>query len=409
MSPYTRAMAVAEHWLRTPHWSTDIPLDSPHPRLDVLAERGFVVLRDLEPAVPESEYLALEYMDWKSGGDTNFAPIATADGELECRGFWKEDDQRPDKGGRFTSNAALCPTLVAEVQSVGADFGRVRTIKLEPQGYDDALRQIHRDDNNRFNPDDEGWVVRSWTELTDFPDSFMILMEQGPDGLPDPATEVRLPLHRGARFVLDTQRLWHVVCHPADAPRYALIASYESGPALDALDRVATALIPRSLPASRDTRLAARSASAADRRRVVDDHEPARAVVHEDVRDRGPRTGEVRAVGSRLADGSGCLEDVLLGGDPRGGAGNRVLLVGEHELDEAGVAEDGRPRLLDARPPTEHRPPRVRHHDPFGVLPDVAHQVDVARLERGVERGVRRDDLLAHVRAAAWLVLQLAR
>jgi hypothetical protein len=23
------------------------------------------------------------------------------------------------------------------------------------------------------------------------------------------------------------------VCHPADAPRYALIASYESGPALD--------------------------------------------------------------------------------------------------------------------------------------------------------------------------------
>ena len=234
VSPYTRAMAVAEHWLRTPHWSTDIPLDSPHPRLDVLAERGFVVLRDLEPAVPESEYLALEYMDWKSGGDTNFAPIATADGELECRGFWKEGDQRPDKGGRFTSNAALCPTLVAEVQSVGADFGRVRTIKLEPQGYDDALRQIHRDDNNRFNPDDEGWVVRSWTELTDFPDSFMILMEQGPDGLPDPATEVRLPLHRGARFVLDTQRLWHVVCHPADAPRYALIASYESGPALDA-------------------------------------------------------------------------------------------------------------------------------------------------------------------------------
>ena len=172
-------------------------------------------------------------MDWKSGGDTNFAPIATADGELDCRGFWKEGDERPDKGGRFTSNAALCPTLVAEVQSVGADFGRVRVIKLEPQGYDDALRQIHRDDNNRFNPDDEGWVVRSWTELTDFPDSFMILMEQGDDGLPDPSTEVRLPLHRGARFVLDTQRLWHVVCHPADAPRYALIASYESGPALD--------------------------------------------------------------------------------------------------------------------------------------------------------------------------------
>jgi len=75
--------------------------------------------------------------------------------------------------------------------------------------------------------------VRSWLELTDNPDSFMVLMEQGADGLPDPSTEVRLPLHRGARFVLDTQRLWHVVCHVGDAPRYALISSFESSPALE--------------------------------------------------------------------------------------------------------------------------------------------------------------------------------
>ena len=116
-------MAVTDHWLNTPHWSTDIPLDTPHPRLDVLAEHGFVVLRDSNPPIPESEYLGLEYMDWKSGGDTNFAPIATADGELDCRGFWKPGDERPDKGGRFTSNAPQCPSIVAEVESVGADFG----------------------------------------------------------------------------------------------------------------------------------------------------------------------------------------------------------------------------------------------------------------------------------------------
>jgi hypothetical protein len=221
-------------WPNADHWSVDIPLDTPHARLAVMAPHGVVVVEDATFTVPESEYLPLEYMDWKSGGDTNFAPIATADGELDCRGFWKPGDERPDKGGKFTSNAAQCPTLVDEVRAVGANFGRVRTIKLEPQRYEDALGQIHRDDNNRFNPEHEGWVVRSWTELTDFPDSFMILMEQGPDGLPDPDTEVRLPLHRGARFVLDTQRLWHVVCHGGDAPRYALIASYESGPALDA-------------------------------------------------------------------------------------------------------------------------------------------------------------------------------
>ena len=59
-----------------------------------------MILADQDPPVPDDEYLSLVYMDWKSGGDTNFAPIATADGELECRGFWKPGEERPDKGGR---------------------------------------------------------------------------------------------------------------------------------------------------------------------------------------------------------------------------------------------------------------------------------------------------------------------
>jgi hypothetical protein len=42
-----------------------------------------------------------------------------------------------------------------------------------------------------------------------------------------------VPLSRGSRFVVDTQRLWHVVVHNHDFPRYALITSFESGPALD--------------------------------------------------------------------------------------------------------------------------------------------------------------------------------
>lgn len=219
--------------LRTPHWSTDIPRETPHVRLDVLAERGFAVLTDLDPPVPDEEFLSLEYMDWKSGGDTNFAPIATADGKLDCQGFWKPGEERPDKGGQLTSNAERCPTIVAEVQSVGADFGRVRVIKLEPQSYEESLRHIHRDDNNRFNPDGTGWVVRQWLELTDNPGAFMVLMEQGPDGLPDQSTEVHIPMHRGSRFVVDTQRLWHVVCNPSGRTRFAVISSFESGPALD--------------------------------------------------------------------------------------------------------------------------------------------------------------------------------
>jgi hypothetical protein len=218
-------------WPTQEHWSVAIPLQTPHVRLDCLADTGFVVLRDAPFDVPSSEWESLEYMDWKSGGDTNFAPLASADGELDCRGFW--DKGKTDKDALWTSNATSAPTLKKYVDSIGANFGRVRIIKLEPQNHEQALRNIHRDDNNRFNPDNEGWVVRTWMELTDCPDSYMLLMDNGPDGLPDRATERRVPLSKGSRFLVDTQRLWHVVVHNHDFPRYALITSLESGTALD--------------------------------------------------------------------------------------------------------------------------------------------------------------------------------
>jgi hypothetical protein len=218
-------------WPNAEHWSVKIPLDTPHQRLDVLAETGLVVLKDADFEVPESEYLALEYMDWKSGGDTNFAPLATADGELDCRGFW--DKGKTDKDAVWTSNVDVAPSIKNYVDGVGANFGRVRAIKLEPQDREASIRSLHRDDNNRFNPDDEGWVVRTWVEMTDNPDSYMIVMDNDADGLPDASTEIRVPLHRGSRFVVDTQRLWHVVVHPGTESRYALITSFESGPVLD--------------------------------------------------------------------------------------------------------------------------------------------------------------------------------
>ena len=108
----------------------------------------------------------------------------------------------------------------------------MRIIKLEPQDHEQALKSFHRDDNNRFNPDGEGWVVRTWVELTDYPDSYMLLMDLDDEGLPIASTERRVPLHQYARFVVDTQRLWHVVVHNGTTPRYALITSVESSPHL---------------------------------------------------------------------------------------------------------------------------------------------------------------------------------
>lgn len=231
-------------WPTAEHWSVDIPLETPHLRLDALAETGFVQLSDAPFECLPSEYEALEYLDWKSGGDTNFAPIASADGELDCRGFW--DKGKTDKDALWTSNAVVAPSLRDYVDGVGANFGRVRTIKLEPQDRETAIRSIHRDDNNRFNPDNEGWVVRSWIELTDNPDSYMLLMDNDDAGLPDRSTEQRVPLTKGSRFVVDTQRLWHVVVHNGDAPRYALITSFESSPILESwINRE----LPQTVPA----------------------------------------------------------------------------------------------------------------------------------------------------------------
>ncbi len=104
----------------------------------------------------------------------------------------------------------------------------MRVIKLEPNTYEDAVRNLHLDDNNRLNPDGEGFVVRAWLQLSDDPGSFMVLRRAKDDA----ASEVRIPLPAGAQFVVDSERMWHAVCHPGTKPRYALIVSFESGESL---------------------------------------------------------------------------------------------------------------------------------------------------------------------------------
>lgn len=195
--------------------------------LPIMEEKGFVALKPYEKPIPSDEYVGLEYMDWKSGGDTNFAPIASALGQMECHGFWEEG--KPDKDGIWTDNSKVCPGLVEWTERVGARYGRVRTILLNPNTEEEAIRNLHSDDNNRLNPEGEGWVVRAWLQLTDNPSSYMILRDQNND----PSTEVRIPLVAGAQMVIDSERLYHAVWHAGDAPRYSLIVSFESGPALD--------------------------------------------------------------------------------------------------------------------------------------------------------------------------------
>lgn len=212
-----------------------------HRKLDILAAAGYVVLNDnLGPVPRPEEWEQLDYMDWKSGGDTNFAPLASATGEMDCGGFW--DHGKPDKDGIWTKNRELAPTMVRWVEAVGARFGRVRVIKLNPSSEDEALKQLHQDDNNRLNPHGEGWVVRCWLELNAPRGSTFILREDRDD----PSTETRIPLYPGRQLVIDAERLFHAVHNPGPVPRYALIASFESG---DALQRWVESQRPARQPA----------------------------------------------------------------------------------------------------------------------------------------------------------------
>jgi hypothetical protein len=157
-----------------------------------LEETGYVVLDRYNKEIDPKEWLDIEYVDWKSSGDTRFAPLASAFGDIECNGFWNHKPPRTDKDGVFIpSQTEKAPTLTARAQEPGANVGRCRVIELQPNSYADCLYNLHQDDNNRLNPDGTGWVVRGFFNLTDDKDSFFVLRENRTD----PSVEYRIALH----------------------------------------------------------------------------------------------------------------------------------------------------------------------------------------------------------------------
>jgi hypothetical protein len=192
---------------------------SRHPRLKALAGTGFAVLPPPVHRPAPGEWRDLAYLDG------HVAVLASATGAEDPRGFWEYG--RPDKSGVWTACATQAPAIRAWVCSTHAPFGRVQVLRIAPAGASGGLR---RDDNNRANPEREGWVVTAWLNLTDNPSSHLVLREDRDD----PATERRVPLAAGSQVVVDTDRLWYAVDHVGVAPHYAVRASLESCPALGA-------------------------------------------------------------------------------------------------------------------------------------------------------------------------------
>lgn len=235
-------------------------------KMPILEESGYVVVDQYDQAADPQEWLDIEYVNWKSSGDTRFSPLASAYGDMECDGFWNHTPPKTDKDGVWVpKNEALAPKLVERAKEPGVNIGRCRVIELQPNSYADAIYNLHIDDNNRLNPDGTGWIVRAFYNLTDDQDSLMILREDKND----PATETRVPLPAGAQVVIDTQRLYHAVWHPGGQPRYCLITSYESAPGLEKwiaernpVTRIDSPAVPEAELAEAERRAAERAGQA---------------------------------------------------------------------------------------------------------------------------------------------------
>lgn len=219
--PVYRALGLTRLWVEQRH--------SAHYRMQPLEDNGGVLVlnRYQGPPIEPGEWEGLDYVTYDTDPRTFFAPLASADGEPVMEGFWRHG--KPDKDGVWTPHVQVAKRIQAWVTSIGARFGRVQIIRKEPNSRREAVWNLHLDDNNRLNPEAEGWVVRLWLELTDNPDSRMILREDEFDG----ANEFQVPLPRYTQILMDSEYLFHSVHHAHSHVRYGVIVSLESGPALE--------------------------------------------------------------------------------------------------------------------------------------------------------------------------------
>ena len=148
---------------------------TPHYRMRVLQSAGGYLVLDKYrgPEIPEREWEDLTYTTYATDPATFFAPITSATGKMELKGFWEYG--KADLDGVWTENAKKCPALVNWIESMGVRFGRVQLLRMSPNTLRQCRWGLHLDNNNQGNPESNGWIVRLWLELTDDPASMLVI------------------------------------------------------------------------------------------------------------------------------------------------------------------------------------------------------------------------------------------
>ncbi len=125
---------------------------TPHYRMPILEEAGgWMRLNKYQgPEIPASEWEDLTYTTYASDPTTFFAPITSATGEIELKGFWEYG--KADLDGVWTENAKKCPSVVNWVESIGARLGRVQLLRMTANTMRECRWGLHLDNNNQGNP-----------------------------------------------------------------------------------------------------------------------------------------------------------------------------------------------------------------------------------------------------------------
>jgi hypothetical protein len=174
---------------------------TPHYRMPVLeAAAGYLVLGKYRgPEIPRREWEDLTYTTYATDPATFFAPITSATGKMELKGFWEYG--KADLEGVWTENARKCPALVGWIESAGTRFGRVQLLRMSPNTLGECRWGLHLDNNNQGNPESNGWIVRVWMELTDDPASVLVMRPAEFDR----KGEIRIPLPRYQQVIVDSE------------------------------------------------------------------------------------------------------------------------------------------------------------------------------------------------------------
>lgn len=152
---------TAERW----HIAARLPKEDNRGGADMpvlQAAGGHLVLgRYRGPEIPRREWEDLTYTTYATDPGTFFAPITSATGKTELKGFWEYG--KADLEGVWTANAKKCPALVSWIESIGARFGRAQLLRMTPNTLRECRWGLHLDNNRATRSPTAGSCECGWS------------------------------------------------------------------------------------------------------------------------------------------------------------------------------------------------------------------------------------------------------